>query len=714
MAEKTPNLRAFVLDFFEFFQAPVKRLDRKKQGALAVELSPELATYFGKEELRLAFQHAEGSDMELVAHGSRIFDRMLGYLDRRGALTVQHLPVRFAGSEELLTAVRPANAGIAGLQMQEQMHPLFVFNWRITYRADDKREELYTVALDENGVRIPLVDEVGTGPTGGDEPAWGRMPVDLEQLLADGSPPPPERNEEGQLIPPRLQPLAQLVRLAETARKFATYHADLRCVSHEADILPRLYQTLNRLTTYYEQQIQEVYDAHDPTGEKRLVLEQDLERKIVEEVENHRLRVQVTLFSYAVLQMPVAVADIQLSDGKRQAAIQIRRNRYTGEVERPLCHVCGTATGEVLLDRAGHVVCNDCVHVCEGCRELVCEECGVAPCPVCGRQNCDSCGQECWACGEHACSEHIDRCPVCGDAVCHACQVECGACGVRQCRSHLRADAVAASREEDVLLCQACAVRCPGCEQYSAQVGVCAASGQRFCENCLVTCAGCDQSFGTGFYRVDPATGNAFCDNCLQECPACQSPTPAVTACPVCGEICCYECGKLCAICEQPHCAQHTIEYAECGHTVCVNHETICRACERGGKHTPVCPVCAEGPCPICGKIYCSDHTRACLRCGMPCCTGCLDNEQTCITCLQIKFAGRVVHIEDEPWAKDPRVVNLPGVYNWLRHENKVYWIYRGTAPFMAEVTVAVERKSGEVKAVRRVTFIDSLRRRFE
>lgn len=707
MADTTPSLHEFVREFFEFFEARVQRLDRKKQGALAVTLPPELADYFGTPELKLTFQHAQASDFELVAHGSRIFDRMLAYLERRGALTVQHLPARHTSSDELLRALRPMNAGIANLQLQEQTQPLFIFNWRITYRADDKREELYTVVLDEAGERVPLAEEAGGSVR------RGRAPIDLESLLADGTPPVPERDAEGQLVPPRLVPLAQLVRLAETARKYATYHADLRCVSHEGDILPRLYQTLNRLTTYYEQQIQEVYDTHDPTGEKRQALELDLARKIAEEVENHRLRVQVNLFSYAIVQMPVALANIELSDGQRRAAVQVRRNRYTGELETPPCHVCQMPLTQVTLDRSGHVVCEECVAVCKGCGDLLCDECGVAACPVCGQENCDQCSTACWACGQAACREHVSRCPVCEDDVCHACQTACAACGTRQCRSHLRADAVAAAAGEDALICGECAVRCPGCQQYSAQVGVCSASGQRFCASCLVVCVECGDQFGSGFYRVHPATGEAYCERCLKECPACGALTPEVMACPVCGETCCFGCGRVCAICEQPHCAAHAYSYPDCGHVVCTSHKAVCELCDAAAVTTPVCPVCDDRACPTCDKAVCEAHMRACVRCGVPYCAECVSSEQTCPTCTTIQRDGRAVHMEDEPCAADARVRNLPGAYNWVRAENARYHIYRGTATFMPEVTVAVERKTRTVKTVRKTSLLDTLRNRF-
>ena len=84
------------------------------------------------------------------------FDRMLTHIERRSALTVRRLPVRHPGSEGLMRAVRPRNAAIANLRLREQPEPRYAFHWRITYRADDKREELYTVVLDDQGAQIPL------------------------------------------------------------------------------------------------------------------------------------------------------------------------------------------------------------------------------------------------------------------------------------------------------------------------------------------------------------------------------------------------------------------------------------------------------------------------------------------------------------------------------------------------------------------------------
>ena len=161
--------------------------------------------------------------------------------------------------------------------------------------------------------------------------------ISLETLLADAESVAIEHDETGKLISPKLPPMTRLREYAEIARKYAIYHADLRCITLEAEVLPRLHKTLSRLKIYYDQQIEEVYDSHDLDGEKRRMLEEDLERKIEEEVENHRLRVNARLFSYALVEVPTATADITLSDGKRSVEIRVQRNLYDGTLERPEC-----------------------------------------------------------------------------------------------------------------------------------------------------------------------------------------------------------------------------------------------------------------------------------------------------------------------------------------------------------------------------------------
>ncbi|MGB5048947.1 MAG: hypothetical protein WBO46_08445, partial [Caldilineaceae bacterium] len=535
------NLQEFAIHFFRTFGAGITQRDA--DSSLWVTLPENLSIHFGKPALHLVFQNSEQtSGTDLVAYGSRLFDQMMDFLDRQGGVTLLQLPRRHQGADKLLRAVQPRNAAVLGLQLEEEQQPLFIFNWHITYRSDDKREELYTVVLDGDGHQQTLRDEE-------------EKDISLGQLLADGESVAGEKDAAGVPQPPRLPPMTRLSRLAENARKFALFHADMRCVAFESGILPRLHKVLSRLTSYYEQQIGEVYDSHDPQGEKRLALEEDLQRKIEEEIENHRLRVQVRLFSYAILQMPVAAANIRLGDGKQETALRVTLNLYTGAMERPACHACGTGISSLVLDRAGHILCEACLRQCSGCQEILCERCGLHGCPVCGEQLCESCSCYCWSCGLRACAQHSSRCPVCADHVCHACQEVCATCSTRQCRTHLRIDGVTGQ-----LICRQCAVRCPSCQQDSSHLASCSVSGQRFCNNCIVACADCGRLVGPAFVTTDPSNGRAYCADCLVPCAGCGQLVGKENqqVCQSCGAGCCGHCGARCQSCGGLLCPEHT------------------------------------------------------------------------------------------------------------------------------------------------------------
>ncbi len=696
---ETPSLREFALAFFRSFGAQIQRQDRRRNGAVLVTLPPELAEHFGKPQLHLVFQNAEvTSETDLMAYGSRVFDRMVAYLDQRGATLLQRLPVRFPGADELLRAIRPVNGAIRDLKLAQRDRILCLFNWHITYRADDKKEEIFSVLLDENGQRLPVINKTEDETEDETEGAAGNG-FHPQALLAHALPVEPVQGPDGQPLPPKLPPMTHLVRWAETARKYALYHADVRCVAHEAEILPRLHKVLARLTSYYEQQIEEIYDSHDPEGEKRRALEEDLQRKIAEEVENHRLRVQVRLFSYGVFRAPVAQADLLLSDGRQEVPIQVVRNLYTGAIRRPRCHACGQETETVVLCRNGHVSCQECMAQCQSCQDVLCAACGVETCPVCQQANCDRCGQTCWACGERACTEHISRCPVCGDDVCHACQAECSQCGVRQCRSHLRADSVT-----DALICAECAVRCPGCSQYSVHMATCAVSGQRFCQNCIVTCAGCGKLLGPGFYQLDPLDQQPYCQECLQACPTCGTLVGRVhlQGCSVCGAPVCGACGVPCGECGELSCPEHSAHCHECGKPLCQEHTLTCSV---GGE--PLCASCGA-LCPICGQPTCQQHMAVCHLCGQRYCQECVhESSQLCDTCVALPNHGEEVAIREEPVIQDPRVANLAGKHRWRRHGNQRYTLYLGSNLWGSHVLVVAEGE--KVLRIRRSTLLTRL-----
>lgn len=690
----------FTRAFFTRFGATVDQAQLGPADALTVQLSPELAAHFDTPQLELCFHQTDAHHGELVAFGSRIYDQMLAYLEQRSALTAQILPKRFTGGEEIMAALHPVNAGITGLRVREAQTRWVAFDWQITYRADDKREELFTVLLDDAGTLLDrlahdhrddsLLPETTPAPEA-DTPQHDAnaapTPALIEMAFAHGHTPESQSNDDA--APQTLPPMTQLTRLAETARKYAIYHADLRCIEHEADILPRLHKTLSRLTSYYNQQIEEVHETHDPDGVKRRALEADLERKVAEEVENHRLRVQVNLLSYAVFDVPVARAAITLSDGRVSADVTVERNLFTGTLSRPRCHACGSESAAIALDRNGHLTCDACIEQCDTCQEIYCAACGVEACPVCNRNNCAGCGRECMACGARACTIHADRCPTCGDLVCHDCQTGCAACGVRQCRSHLRRDAVAPTEDHDgrgALICPTCAVRCPGCQQYSAQLGICEQSGQRFCRNCLHSCATCGRTVGPGFYEIDAEHHAIVCHNCTVTCPTCGAYAPTAVACTACGNVGCDRCMAHCDACGAALCREHAVRQENCGHIVCAQHATECAI---GGEFA--CPVCRT-TCSICNRPHCDEHSSYCKRCQQEFCSECVRLSGLCDVCAHIDRDGEFVTLVDEPCAADVRVQLIMSNYRWVRLDSVHLTHYMGRDASMQAALIVVTR----------------------
>lgn len=709
-AATTANLYDFTVDFFTHFGAPPEMLESNTpHGALRVHLPEALATHFGNDELVLVFQRVEaGSGQQLVAHGSKVFDAMLAWLDRQSATSVRRLPLRHAGSELLLQAVHPRNAGIAGLKLSDSREPIYLFYWRITYRADDKREEIYLVALNETGTTlalgIPSEARSSRKRDNSEGMAWLRTVLEAsEPILAPMSEGDAAGESGGETAGIKLPPVTQLVRLAEQARKYVTWHADVRCAKHEGEILPRLYKIANRLTGYYEQQMEELTSAQG--SGRRDALEEDLARKIAEEVENHRLRVQLELCGYVLLYTPVAVAEMQITDGKRTAPLRVQMDRFTGVLRRPLCTSCGTELSDAILCRNGHVVCDACLRQCQGCGDTLCASCGVAECPVCGKQNCDQCSRACRACGERACNEHLERCPVCYDDVCFACQEVCAECGVRQCRSHLRADAVLNSDGRTRLICASCAVRCPGCQQYSARMATCALSGQRYCRNCLVTCADCGRTVGPGYYGVQ-ASGRVVCRACVRLCASCGHPAERIAHCTACGDECCENCQGSCHVCGDVFCARHIAQVEDCGHWLCTEHALACHV-----GHERICPTCNGVTCAICDRHFCRHHSTACTICGKYYCSACVDGDSdVCETCGAF-ITGRlpVVDLRREPVAASPSVRTLLDGAIWLKATNRDLTLYLGTHKNAAKTLVSVRAKPDGSSYItsRRLTWID-------
>ena len=405
-------MRTLARDFFTLFGAHVRDAG---DGEVEVHLPPDLAAHFGKERLYLVFSTTELSPYEdLVVYGSRVFEDMMAWLEGRGERVRWRLPVRaldHAFEDGPPTELTFVNCAVEQADARSEEALLFGFNFRLTYTADDRREEIYTVILDADGQPHPEMQHL--------------LKVSQDVSLKDNS-------SDGVVTPAKAPTRTRLVELAEEAQARAVTHAETQAAALEADLHQRLHRVLVRLTTYYQRQIDEVATRDEARAEEaRQVMEEDLQRKIADELESHRLRVQVRLVSTAQVGRPVRHYPVVLRSRHVTHTLALRRDLHTGELDPIPCHACEQPMTEIALCAAGHVVGADCVRTCHDCGRDVCTACGVQTCAVCRKLVCHECKHICHVCGDWACGEHFLVCPICEEETCTAHSFECKVCRQR-------------------------------------------------------------------------------------------------------------------------------------------------------------------------------------------------------------------------------------------------------------------------------------------
>lgn len=293
-----PPLRVFAEAFFAAHGAQVTA----QADELIIDLPPALAEHFGKSRLYLVFPALQPQPRELSPHedvlafGSRVFDRMLALLAGRGERTTLAYPLHVTATIEALPppALRRPAVVIDELSADYANNWFAVFNFRVVYVSDEKQEAVLTTVLDAAGQPAPEIElRLNTG-----------IP------LAESPAPPPEFDA------------GRLFELLERATEVTQQAIAGAITAQEQAIKSRLEKVLLRLTTFYRRRVADV-DTGDPTQDEalRAELEQDLARKIQDELQRHQLAVTLTPLSLALAQVPGAHFRLAVTTAPGAAAV---------------------------------------------------------------------------------------------------------------------------------------------------------------------------------------------------------------------------------------------------------------------------------------------------------------------------------------------------------------------------------------------------------
>ncbi len=318
-------MKTFAASFFTHFGAQVL----PSETDILVILPPELERVFGKPRLYLIFANENPAqprqlspNEDLLVYGSRTFDRMLALLEGRGATTCLQLPIRQPTELDLRLPYVKAQITLAEEDYRQTLEPFYVFHFRATYVWAEKEEAFITVTLDGAGAQHPRRGELlGRG----------------EVFAAPNEP------ETQKLNPDFLR--QQFERAQAIAQAQVAEQAD----TLEKTIETRLQQILARLKRFYGRMMDEL-PGDDPAQDDaaRADLQADLKRKQADELERHRLRVQLAPAGYAVMLVPFIEHTLRLSNGRQSSRLLLRRDLYTGWVETFACQ----SENESLVDLA--------------------------------------------------------------------------------------------------------------------------------------------------------------------------------------------------------------------------------------------------------------------------------------------------------------------------------------------------------------------------
>ena len=635
------DLKKFTTQFFTYFGSTFS----VKGEQIEIELSSELADYFGKPMLTLVFHpHHLTEDADLVTHGSFMLGKICDYLLGHGQAMYAELPRKTKAQKKIPPEFNIVNTVISRASIRSEAKYCYVFNFKIDYISDEKIGELYSMGLDWKG-----------NP-------WAPPEFKISNVSATQI------------------PSADIHEAYDVAVKHVEDHVKKQSVDIEKDILQRLFKQINRLDVFYSEQIEDLRSRRSNRGVSEIQdqidhLQEEFKLKVAEETDNHRLRVKINIVSYQVWKVPFQKHIIMVnpnipkdSESAEEIEIVLMRDLFTGKLEATQCDVCDVESTKLLLCHNQHLTCEQHTHECMECGKWECEKCGISKCATCGIYVCTQCGKKCQSCNNRLCNTHQLHCHIDGEGTCKSCSAICKNCQQITCHQHLENCAICRAQT-----CPDCIRECSFCYAHACNehISKCDTCGQYFCANCI---------------RASSISGKLFCRTHSVTCSTCGKSfsqkewQASGTKCSIENEYLCASCEKICDACGKPVCPEHSYSCKECHKTFCLKDAVVCHVCQ-----TVLCTA-HHAVCPDCDKIVCADHLQACSICSETFCKSCLDNKGRCTCCKNMRF---IVAMFLPAMIKKAEVPDeLKKCANWRRSTSKFHEVYLGFHDKKAYVVV--------------------------
>lgn len=346
--EEKPDLEKFVL---AYLQRAGALTEQESYAILEVLLPEDLSSYFGEEQLLLAFDYEVAEETEnslFVTHGSPFLDKTVeSVLQRYGRFTVRYwsgpvpeLPRNFALKFLANLDFQRCRQPKVNMHMVEEC-AFYSFNFRCAFRSHEKSEQIITVVLNgSNGqVQTKFFE------------AWQKnLPA-----------------EERDYSLPRVKLLSE-DRLYQIACQNAEQAAQIRAekIMTQGDWQKK--KELAKIAGYYDELETEIRKKLVGTADltKKARLEQQLsatqadrERRQKDATERYGVEVDIRLDHVVANYVPCLWVKLELAHKDQLRYFTVLYNPLLSEIEPPVCERCGRQTLS-LVPEHDRFVCQEC------------------------------------------------------------------------------------------------------------------------------------------------------------------------------------------------------------------------------------------------------------------------------------------------------------------------------------------------------------------
>jgi len=154
----------------------------------------------------------------------------------------------------------------------------------------------------------------------------------------------------------------------------------------------------------------------------------DKERTVQIEKTKHGLNINNKLFNTTLIYNKIFTYKTKIKNEQTSSFVELSFDPLTGKVGKVDCNSCTKEITELCLCKNKHVVCIDCIRMCESCNMHYCVDCIKTKCEKCNKNICRNCATRCSSCGKIMCKTHTKMDKISNKIYCHDCLVRCERC----------------------------------------------------------------------------------------------------------------------------------------------------------------------------------------------------------------------------------------------------------------------------------------------